>query len=489
MPELVKALHSKDRWVRFRAADRLSYIVPRPVEVVPALLPLLEEQFTPQTAFERQHPTWTDPAVAATWALGAIVQRTPTPGQAEAALKSLLRDRKHPWRAGQVLDAFERINDDKKPPAAGPGSRAWSPRLNLGSELKRTGKVADAEAEYRSALALYRKLADQSRDVDEFRAGIASAHNALGIVLSNAGKPAEAEAEYRPAVSLLQKLADHNPDATRFRNALAMSRNNLGILLIQTGRPAAAEAEYRAALALRQKLVVEDPYDAEFRYFLANTLDNLGFLLSRTGRPAEAEAESHQALAIFQKLTGEKPELPEERHLMAQCLTSIGYLFTNSGRAAEAVDTFEQARAILDALTREHPSIEDYRSGLAFAHSALGSARRRTGAYSAAAADFRRAVALWEELAAPSWGARYGLARNHALLAGLAAGGVSELSPAEGEDEADRAMAVLRPLVAEGYRDPKVSTDPDFDPLRGRPDFPFLMMDLVMPAEPFADRR
>jgi hypothetical protein len=81
------------------------------------------------------------------------------------------------------------------------------------------------------------------------------------------------------------------------------------------------------------------------------------------------------------------------------------------------------------------------------------------------------------------------LFRNHALLAGLAALGTSDLSPADGQDEADRATAVLRPLVVEGYRNPKVSTEPDFDLIRRRPDFRLLMMDLAMPADPFADRR
>jgi hypothetical protein len=81
------------------------------------------------------------------------------------------------------------------------------------------------------------------------------------------------------------------------------------------------------------------------------------------------------------------------------------------------------------------------------------------------------------------------LFRNRALLAGLAALGTSDLSPADGQDEADRATAVLRPFVAEGYRSPKVRTDPDFDPPRSRPDLRLLMMDLTMPADPFADHR
>ena len=127
VPDLVKALHSKERRVRFRAADRLSYIVPRPVEVVPALLPLLEEQFTPQTAFERKHPTWSDPAAAATWAFGAIVQRTPTPGPAEAALRSCYGTestpggRARPWTPSS---GSATTNHPPPGPAATRGARA-----------------------------------------------------------------------------------------------------------------------------------------------------------------------------------------------------------------------------------------------------------------------------------------------------------------------------------------------------------------------------
>jgi hypothetical protein len=40
-----------------------------------------------------------------------------------------------------------------------------------------------------------------------------------------------------------------------------------------------------------------------------------------------------------------------------------------------------------------------------------------------------------------------------------------------------------------GYLDATSSTNPDFDPLRSRPDFRLLMMDLAMPAVPFAPAR
>ena len=48
-------------------------------------------------------------------------------------------------------------------------------------------------------------------------------------------------------------------------------------------------------------------------------------------------------------------------------------------------------------------------------------------------------------------------------------------------------MAVLRQAVTMGYRNPDAyRTESALDPLRNRPDFQALMMDLAFPTEPFA---
>jgi hypothetical protein len=55
---------------------------------------------------------------------------------------------------------------------------------------------------------------------------------------------------------------------------------------------------------------------------------------------------------------------------------------------------------------------------------------------------------------------------------------------------ADRALALVRRLIAEGH--PNLlqwTTDPSLDALRARPDFKLMMMDLAMPAEAFAPIR
>jgi eukaryotic-like serine/threonine-protein kinase len=61
------------------------------------------------------------------------------------------------------------------------------------------------------------------------------------------------------------------------------------------------------------------------------------------------------------------------------------------------------------------------------------------------------------------------------------------VSAAEGADLAEKAMAVLRQAVTLGYRHRDYyRTESALDPLLGRDDFRRMMMDLAMPAEPFA---
>jgi hypothetical protein len=57
----------------------------------------------------------------------------------------------------------------------------------------------------------------------------------------------------------------------------------------------------------------------------------------------------------------------------------------------------------------------------------------------------------------------------------------------EAEKEVETLMALLRKAVAMGFRSPDTyRTDDALHPRRGRDDFKFLMMDLAIPAEPFA---
>ena len=137
-------------------------------------------------------------------------------------------------------------------------------------------------------------------------------HNNLGS-LSSWVKPAEAEAEYRTALALVQKLADGNPAVTEFRSYLAWSHQNLGWTLAATGKPAESEAEFRKALAIRQKLAADNPAETESSQWLADSQAdshfNHGILLLNGGKPAESEAEFRKAVAVRQKLVDDNPSV------------------------------------------------------------------------------------------------------------------------------------------------------------------------------------
>ena len=128
-----------------------------------------------------------------------------------------------------------------------------------------------------------------------------------------------------------------------------------------------------------------------------------------------------------------------------------------------------------------------FQSELALALMNIGVVHQDEGDVAKAIDAFGNAGAILEGLTALTPEVRYNLACVHARLAGLAAMPGSGLLAAEGQAEADRAMTWLSEAVASGYRNfALMRNDSDLDPLRSRPDFRLLEMDLAMPADALA---
>jgi tetratricopeptide (TPR) repeat protein len=81
----------------------------------------------------------------------------------------------------------------------------------------------------------------------------------IGNLLHGTGRPLEAATEFRKAMAVHQKLADDFPTFADCRDGLAKAHNNLSDCLFQEGRRLEAEAELHAALVVWQKLVDEHP--------------------------------------------------------------------------------------------------------------------------------------------------------------------------------------------------------------------------------------
>ena len=163
------------------------------------------------------------------------------------------------------------------------------------------------------------------------------------------GKSSEAEAEYRKALAIRKKLADDNPAVTEFRNLTAFGHNNLGNLLRNTGNPWAADAEYGKALAIFQKLVDDNPSVPQFHRRLADNLDIIGWRLAQTGKLSEAIGYYMREEAIRRQLAEASSATPEDTNSLANCQTNLADVLRRSGRLDEAIAACERALGVARA--------------------------------------------------------------------------------------------------------------------------------------------
>jgi tetratricopeptide (TPR) repeat protein len=154
-------------------------------------------------------------------------------------------------------------------------SRGYANALtNLGSILRRQGKLDEALIRFYEALTIAVELQDfylQSVLI-----------NHLGTVLYDQGEYEQAEERYQLALEMKRQLDDER--------GIGVVLNNLGVLYRDTQRYEAAVQCLEEDLQLRQRL-------GDVRG-IAIAHNNLGTTLSRLGRDADAEAHYLQAVAI-----------------------------------------------------------------------------------------------------------------------------------------------------------------------------------------------
>ncbi len=195
---------------------------------------------------------------------------------------------------------------------------------NLASALKSKGQVSDAIAAYEQALRVQPDYPEADYNLGNalFEAGrgdeaiahynraqsipgaAADLHNNLGIALMAGGKSAEAIAEFRQAVRA-------DPQS-------AQAHRNLGDALAASGARVEGLEHFRRAVELR-------PSDAALRY-------DLGSALLEAGSLPDAITELHEALRLDPKSVAAH--------------NNLGIALGTQGRLAEAIAEFDKALAL-----------------------------------------------------------------------------------------------------------------------------------------------
>jgi predicted CXXCH cytochrome family protein len=289
------------------------------------------EELPAETLFEQVKPLLRDPVRAVRVEAARIVSRVPSHRFAPADQKAFEA------ALAEYLTGQESLGD--QPDA----------HLTRGIVYTNLGRLDEAEKAYRTALHV---------DGEFFPARIN-----LGMLYDQQRKPAEAEAEFRKAIAELErqvvvseKLAKHAPAGAvaserpadriveELRRQLAEAHYSLGLLL---GADDVRLPEATKALAAAAKLA---PADARIHY-------NLGVAFQRSGRPAEAE----QALLTACQLAPLGPD-----YVRALCI-----LYTQQRQWDRALAAAEQlvlitsgdpqSHALLDLVRRQAAASEPKR--------------------------------------------------------------------------------------------------------------------------------
>jgi len=369
-------------------------------------------------------------------------------------------------------------------------------KLEAGQSLIAVGELQEATGESSAALASYEQarnllepLAESDPDSAPFRAAVAKCLYGIARAQYHTGHAALSLASHEQARAIRERLAESNPDFTQFQSDLALSYHDIGSIHRASGHSTLALKSYERARAIGQKLADANPSVTQFQSDLAQSYNDIGFLQQETGNLDLALASLEQARAINQTLADANPAVTLFEGDLAQTHQVIGSIQDQTGHPVEALASYERARAILQKLADRYPTLTMYQSRLAMNHSYVGLVRQRAGRPAEAAAEFRRAVAIMERLSnlQPDGYNLYNLACFRSSLSGIGAQPGSGLTAGEVSSLGELAVLTLRRAIAAGSRDVAfMRRDTDLDPLRSRPDFQLLMMDLAFPEHPFA---
>jgi eukaryotic-like serine/threonine-protein kinase len=365
-------------------------------------------------------------------------------------------------------------------------SQSW---VAVGDLQEATGASSEALESYRQASEILDRLARSDPESATYRAAVANCLHGIARSQYHSGHAAESLASHEQVRLIRQDLADRHASDTQFQSDLAVTYHEIGAIQRAGGDRADALVSYERALAIRKKLAQADPAVTQFQSDLAQSFNDIGFLQQESGHLAQALESLEPARAILQKLADLNPAVTLFEGDLAQNHQVIGSIQDQTGRRVEALASYERARSILQKLTDLNPTLTVFQNRLAMSHSYLGLARQRGGRPMEAAAEFGRAVAIMERLSIvqPDGYNLYNLACFRSLLSGIGAEPGSGISPEEVGRLAEQAVAALRQAVAAGSRDVAfMRRDTDLDPIRSRPDFQMLILDLDFPREPFA---
>lgn len=231
---------------------------------------------------------------------------------------------------------------------------------NLGNACRALQRMDEAEAAYREALAIFRKLSE--RQPEEYLPAVALTLNNLGNFYRKVKMPdsdrtrnPEAQEAFLEALRIYNGLAQKHPD--EFQPYLALTHNNLGRVYYENGKMARAKSAFEDALDIYEKLAGQNPgaiIPGDIREFVDLNLayDDHNKAASLFDRYSENLLQ--RALAVHLKLAEKNPAV--FRPFAALTLSNLGNLYMRHGKGSKAETAYQDALKIQRELAETNPA-------------------------------------------------------------------------------------------------------------------------------------
>jgi serine/threonine-protein kinase len=398
--------------------------------------------------------------------------------------------------------------------------------LQLGGVERQFDLPEQAMRTYENAHALLETLARRN-PADEFvQQQLAWCLGNLGVLQGYSGRLGEALNTHLRVLEIRGGLIRRNPRNTFYRADRAWGRFDIAYCLRVLGRMSEAVETLERARHELEEACRERPENVDLVFRLVGCLNHIAYAREQQKEFGLMLAASEHACALVEELARTHPETSRWKELLAANLRTL------SGQQAAAKlpsrSTTARSAAIYEELARSYPGVDPFRVAVAQVSMREALLARADGDHVAARAAARRAVDRSVELTKnyTSTGAFARAAVCHLLLgmveldddrpeearrsikaAESIMGRFTTVEPvaeynlacalsllsvhggttAERAALNDRAMETLRLAVKHGFSDRAlVREDPDMAPLRHRPEYRLVLLDLDFPADPFS---
>lgn len=296
--------------------------------------------------------------------------------------------------AQMAVDLGQRVAGDAPPRA----EQAYD-MITLANLLRSHGETDRAAGVFRQALALCRKLPDDSESGDQAAERLRQQY-LLAQALRGIGSRAEAVEAYRLCGQAFASLPDALRSSENWSDLEADRCFHQARLMRESGDASGAlplmdrAVDLWTDLAAKIRHISPETYDLP----LAHSRNAKGAILANLDRPDEAIITFDEAARYYRAVLARMPDAINARRGLANVSHTSGRLKAESGQFEDAAKRFETAIEARKAIASDTRGTDSDRLDLAASWQALGLARLSTSQTAPGREALRLSISMYREL-------------------------------------------------------------------------------------------